>query len=166
MSLMKNFVQYKNRVAQILGVNETDRLVAEGLMSITLGGNDYVNNYLLTPISLKAIQNRLPDYTQFIVSEYKKILRQLHDLGGRRILVTSSRPLGCAPALRALRSRNGECVGDIQQATLLFNSQLRSVINQLNTEVSAQVFTFADSYKMNMGLFNNPAHEQAILKLT
>ncbi|GLJ15043.1 hypothetical protein SUGI_0245660 [Cryptomeria japonica] len=154
---LQYFVQYKNRVAQILGVAATDGLVAEGLISITLGGNDYVNNYYFTPISLRSIQYSLPDYTQFIMLEYKKILRQLYDLGGRKVLVTSAGPLGCAPAVRALRSVNGECVGDLQKATSLYNSQLRSVINQLNSEVSAQVFTYADSYSMNMGLFNNPA---------
>ncbi|GLJ15012.1 hypothetical protein SUGI_0245090 [Cryptomeria japonica] len=154
---LQNFVQYKNRVAQILGVNETERLVAEGLMSITLGGNDYVNNYYLTPVSLRSIQYRLPDYTRLIVPEYEKILRQFYNLGGRRVLVTSTGPLGCAPGVKATRSRNGECAAELQRATSLFNSQVRSVVNRLNNEASAQVFTFADKYSMNMGLFTNPA---------
>ncbi|XP_057844018.1 GDSL esterase/lipase At5g33370-like, partial [Cryptomeria japonica] len=154
---LQYFVQYKNRVAQILGFARTNRLVAEGLMHITLGGNDYVNNYYLTPVSLRSIQYRLPDYTRFIVSEYEKILRQLYNLGGRRVLVTSTGPLGCAPGVKATRSRNGECAAEVQQAASLFNSQLRSVVNQLNNEVSARVFTFADKYSMNMGLYNNPA---------
>ncbi|GLJ14998.1 hypothetical protein SUGI_0244870 [Cryptomeria japonica] len=123
----QNFVQYKNKVVQIVGVAETDRLAAEGLMSITLGGNDY------------------------------KILRQMYNLGGRRVLVTSTGPLGCAPGVKATRSRNGECAAQLQQAASLFNSQLRSVVDRLNNEASAQVFTFADKYSMNMGLFNNPA---------
>ncbi|XP_057837767.1 GDSL esterase/lipase At5g33370 isoform X1 [Cryptomeria japonica] len=154
---LQNFVQYKNRVAQILGVDETDRLVAEGLMSITLGGNDYVNNYYLLPVSARSVQYTLEDYTQLIVSEYEKILGQLYDLGGRRVLVTSTGPLGCAPAVKASRSRNGECAAELQQAASLFNSQLRSVVNRLNDEASAQVFTFSDNYSTNMGLFSDPA---------
>ncbi|KAH9326021.1 hypothetical protein KI387_006199, partial [Taxus chinensis] len=151
------FVQYKNKVAQIMGRAETERLVAEGLVSITLGGNDYVNNYYLTPVSFRSLQYRLPDYTRLIVSEYEKYLRQLYDLGGRRVVVMSTGPLGCAPGVKATRSRNGECAAELQQAASLFNSQLRSAINRLNSEASAQVFTFADSYSMNMGLFSNPA---------
>ncbi|XP_057837749.2 GDSL esterase/lipase At5g33370 [Cryptomeria japonica] len=150
------FIQYKNRVAQTLGAAAADRLVAQGLMSITLGGNDYVNNYYLLPVSARSVQYTLPAYTQLIVSEYKKYLRRMYDLGGRRVLVTSTGPLGCAPGVKVSRSRNGECAVELQQAASLFNSQLKSVINQLNSEVSAQVFTFADSYSMNMGLFNNP----------
>ncbi|GLJ15031.1 hypothetical protein SUGI_0245480 [Cryptomeria japonica] len=151
------FVQYKNRVSQILGVAAANRLVAGGLMSITLGGNDYVNNYYLLPVSARSVQYTLPAYTQYIVSEYKKHLRRMYDLGGRRILVTATGPLGCAPGVKISRSRNGKCAVELQRAASLFNSQLKSVINQLNREVSAQVFTFADSYSMNMGLFNNPA---------
>ncbi|KAH9326024.1 hypothetical protein KI387_006202, partial [Taxus chinensis] len=151
------FVEYKNRVARIVGRNQTDRLVAEALVSITLGGNDYVNNYYLTPVSARALQYSLTGYTQFIISEYEKYLRQLYQLGGRRVLVTSTGPLGCAPGVKATRSRNGECAAELQRAASLFNSQLRTVINRLNSEASAQVFTFADSFAMNMGIFSNPA---------
>ncbi|GLJ15054.1 hypothetical protein SUGI_0246040 [Cryptomeria japonica] len=151
------FVEYKNKVAKMLGVKATNKLVAEGLMSITLGGNDYVNNYYLLPVSQRSIQYTLPNYTQFIISEYEKYLRRLYNLGGRRVLVTSTGPLGCVPGVKATRSEKGECVAELQNAALLFNSQLESVINRLNNDYSAQVFTYADSYSMNMGLFNNPA---------
>ncbi|KAH9304578.1 hypothetical protein KI387_008982, partial [Taxus chinensis] len=152
------FEEYQRRVAQILGEAETERLVEEALgSSITLGGNDYVNNYYLLPVSVRSVQFTVPDYTEYIVSEYEKYLRQLYDLGGRRVLVTSTGPLGCAPGVKATRSRNGECTAELQRAASLFNSQLRSLINRLNGEASAQVFTFADSYSMNMGIFSNPA---------
>ncbi|KAH9326357.1 hypothetical protein KI387_006535, partial [Taxus chinensis] len=151
------FEEYQRRVAQILGEAETKRLVEEALVSITLEGNDYVNNYYLLPVSLRSVQFTVPDYTKYIVSEYEKYLRQLYDLGGRRVLVTSTSPLGCAPEVKATRSRNEECAAELQRVASLFNSQLRSLINRLNGEASVQVFTFADSYSMNMGIFRNPA---------
>lgn len=46
----------------------------EGLVLITLGGNDFVNNYYLVPFSLRSRQFALPDYVRYLVSEYKKIL--------------------------------------------------------------------------------------------
>ncbi|GLJ14999.1 hypothetical protein SUGI_0244880 [Cryptomeria japonica] len=70
---------------------------------------------MITSISLRSIQYRLLDYTRLIVSEYEKILRQMYNLGGRRVLVTSTRPLGCAPGVKATRSRNGECAAQLQQ---------------------------------------------------
>jgi hypothetical protein len=41
---------------------------------ITLGGNDFVNNYYLVPMSVRSRQYALPDYVRFIISEYRKIL--------------------------------------------------------------------------------------------
>ena len=71
----QNFIEYKDKLSQLVGVAEANRLVAEGLMSITLGGNDYVNNYYLLPVSARSVQYTVSAYTQFIISEYKKYLR-------------------------------------------------------------------------------------------
>jgi hypothetical protein len=68
------FQKYQDRVASIIGRNATNKLVAEGLVSIALGGNDYVNNYFLLPVTLRSLQFSLPAYTNFIISEYEKIL--------------------------------------------------------------------------------------------
>lgn len=151
------FKQYQNRITQAIGQAQARTLVAGSLVSITLGGNDYVNNYYLTPVSARRVQYNLASYTQFIVSEYEKYLRQLYALGARRILVTSTGPLGCAPAERATRGQNGQCSQELQQAASLFNSQVKSIVNRLNSEASAQVFTFADGFAMKMDMFTNPA---------
>lgn len=68
------FQEYKDRVASIIGRNATNKLVAEGFFSIALGGNDYVNNYYLLPVTARSLQFSLPAYTDFIISEYEKIL--------------------------------------------------------------------------------------------
>lgn len=68
------FQQYQQRVAALIGAEETERLVNKGLVLITLGGNDFVNNYYLVPYSLRSRQYSLPDYVRFIISEYRNIL--------------------------------------------------------------------------------------------
>lgn len=150
------FREYQNRVAAIIGRDATNSLVNNGLVSITLGGNDYVNNYYLVPVSARSLQYNIEDYTRFIVSEYKKILVRLYELGGRRIMVAALGPLGCAPSQRALRTANGECDPTLQRASALFNSDLAAVLSQLNAQFGATVYTFADSFKMNMNLITNP----------
>ncbi|GLJ06818.1 hypothetical protein SUGI_0049150 [Cryptomeria japonica] len=150
------FNEYKGRITRMIGAARANRLVSQALFSITLGGNDYVNNYYLTPVSARSLEYNLPDYTRFIVSEYKKYLRRLYTMGARKVLVTSTGPLGCVPALRAMRSTNGDCAPDLQRASGLFNPQLSDVIRQLNSEVGAQVYIFADMYSRSMGIFSNP----------
>lgn len=68
------FQQYQQRVRAVVGAARAKRLVNQALVLITLGGNDFVNNYYLVPNSIRSRQYSLKDYVPFIVSEYRKIL--------------------------------------------------------------------------------------------
>lgn len=70
-----NFEQYQERVSSLIGPQQAKKLVNDGIVLITLGGNDFINNYYLTPYTVRSLQYSLPDYVQYVISEYKKILR-------------------------------------------------------------------------------------------
>ncbi|CAN1233859.1 GDSL esterase/lipase LTL1 [Linum perenne] len=74
------FQQYQQRVSGLIGVEQAQRLVRESLVLITLGGNDFVNNYYLVPFSARSRQFALPDYVVYLISEYRKILAVLNSL--------------------------------------------------------------------------------------
>lgn len=71
---LEYFQEYQERVSALIGEEETQSLVNGALVLITLGGNDFVNNYYLVPFSARSRQFNLPDYVKYIISEYKKIL--------------------------------------------------------------------------------------------
>ncbi|KAE8701397.1 GDSL esterase/lipase [Hibiscus syriacus] len=150
------FQEYQRRVTEMVGQQQSQRLVNQALVLITLGGNDFVNNYFLVPLSARSRQFSLPDYCRYLVSEYRKILLRLYELGSRRVLVTSTGPLGCVPAELAMRSRNGECVPEIQQAANIFNPLLVQLIQQLNSQLGSDVFVSANAFSMNMDFISNP----------
>nr|ACU18148.1 unknown [Glycine max] len=102
---LEYFQEYQQRVSALVGDEKTKELVNGALVLITCGGNDFVNNYYLVPNSARSRQFALPDYVTYVISEYKKVLRRLYDLGARRVLVTGTGPLGCVPAELALRGR-------------------------------------------------------------
>lgn len=83
-------------------------------------------------------------------------MQRLHEVGGRRVLVTGTGPLGCAPAELAQRSRNGECAPDVQSAAAIFNPQLVQMIQGLNAQLGADVFIAADASALQMDFFSNP----------
>lgn len=68
------FQEYQNRLAARIGAQQAQRLVNNALVLITVGGNDFVNNYFLVPYSARSRQYSLPDYVKFVISEYKKLL--------------------------------------------------------------------------------------------
>ncbi|CAL9146492.1 GDSL esterase/lipase At5g33370-like [Musa acuminata AAA Group] len=153
---LQYFEQYQQRLSSLIGPEKTERLVNEGLVLITLGGNDFVNNYYLVPFSLRSRQFALPDYVRYLVSEYKKILSRLYELGSRRVLVTGIGPLGCVPAELALRSRTGACDPELQRVPDLYNPQLMQLLSDLNTQYGSSVFVAVNAYKMHMDFITNP----------
>ncbi|XP_027936320.1 GDSL esterase/lipase At5g33370-like [Vigna unguiculata] len=153
---LKLFQHYQQRLSAHIGAEEAWRHVNQALVLITLGGNDFVNNYYLVPYSARSRQFSLPDYVNYIISEYRLILKRLYGLGGRRVLVTGTGPMGCVPAELALRSGNGECDVELQRASSLFNPQLVEMVKGLNREIGAHVFIAVNAYEMNMDFVNNP----------
>ncbi|KAI9092956.1 hypothetical protein K1719_027479 [Acacia pycnantha] len=153
---LEYFEEYQRRVTALIGAARTKRLVNRALVLITLGGNDFVNNYYLVPYSVRSRQFALPDYVRYLISEYKKILRRLHDIGARTVLVTGTGPLGCVPAELAQRGRNGQCSVELQRAASLFNPQLVQMLGQLNRELGSQVFIGVNTQQMHLDFINNP----------
>jgi hypothetical protein len=68
------FGEYQRKLSALVGPSRARQMVRRSLVLITLGGNDFVNNYFLVPFSLRSRQFALPDYVRYLVSEYKKIL--------------------------------------------------------------------------------------------
>lgn len=68
------FQEYQNRVTALIGPQRTKQLVNGALILITVGGNDFVNNYFLVPYSARSRQFSLPDYVKYVISEYRKLL--------------------------------------------------------------------------------------------
>lgn len=150
------FKQYQQRLSRLIGEQEAKRTVGDSLVLITLGGNDFVNNYYLVPYSIRSQQYSLEDYVPFVLSEYKKVLQRLYELGPRRVLVTGTGPLGCVPAELAQHSRNGECAAELMKAASLFNPQLVQMLDQLNQEVGENVFIAANTNQMHLDFISNP----------
>ncbi|XP_057801898.1 GDSL esterase/lipase At5g33370-like isoform X1 [Salvia miltiorrhiza] len=153
---LEYFQQYQTRVANIIGPAQTTALVNQALVLITLGGNDFVNNYYLVPFSARSRQFSLPDYVRYLISEYRKVLHKLYDLGARRVLVTGTGPLGCVPAELAQRSRTGECSAELMRAAGLFNPQLVQMLDSLNSEIGTHVFVAANTQQMHMDFISDP----------
>ena len=72
---LEYFQEYQRRVRALIGPARARRLVDRALVLITVGGNDFVNNYYLVPYSARSRQYSLPDYVKFLIVEYRKILQ-------------------------------------------------------------------------------------------
>ncbi|KAK7245270.1 hypothetical protein RIF29_40109 [Crotalaria pallida] len=150
------FQLYQQRLRAEVGAEQAQKIVNGALVLMTLGGNDFVNNYFLTPFSPTRSHFTVPQFCHYLISEYTKILLKLYELGARRVLVTGTGPLGCIPSMLAMRSRNGECVPELQEATQIFNPLLIQMIIDLNSQVGSDVFVAVNAFQMHMDFITNP----------
>ncbi|KAJ9179977.1 hypothetical protein P3X46_008286 [Hevea brasiliensis] len=153
---LEYFQQYQQRVQALIRAARTLKLVNKALVLITVGGNDFVNNYYLVPSSARSCQYDLPDYVKFLISEYRKLLMRLYELGARRVLVTGTGALGCVPAELAMRNTNGGCSAELQRAASLYNPQLVQMLNELNRKIGRQVFIRINTRQMNLDFITHP----------
>ncbi|KAA8543447.1 hypothetical protein F0562_021058 [Nyssa sinensis] len=153
---MEFFQEYQQRVSAIIGPAGAQQLVNQALVLITLGGNDFVNNYFLMPYSARRLQYSLPDFSRYIISEYRNILKTLYELGARRVLVTGSGPLGCVPSQLVSGGGNGKCAEGPQQAAAIYNPELVQMLKSLNQELGSDVFIAANAMDMHNDFINNP----------
>lgn len=152
------FQQYQLRLAALIGEEAAQSRVNGALVLITLGGNDFINNYFFLPVTARRLQYpNLEPYVNLLISEYKKILNRLYELGARRVLVTGTGPLGCVPGeLATQNSRNGECAPEPQRAAALFNPMLTQMIQDLNSEIGSNVFIASNTGSMLNSFLENP----------
>ncbi|KAE8663056.1 GDSL esterase/lipase [Hibiscus syriacus] len=150
------FQEYERRLSALVGSKQAHQLVSQALVLITVGGNDFVNNYYLVPFSARSRQYSLPDYVLFLISEYRELLTKLYKLGAQRVLVTGTGPLVCVSAELATRGNNCGCSQELQRAASLYNPQLAQMINEVNAVIGKDAFISANTQRMHNDFVSDP----------
>nr|XP_017256980.1 PREDICTED: GDSL esterase/lipase At1g29670-like [Daucus carota subsp. sativus] len=126
------------------------------LFVIGSGGNDYTLNYFFTKsqanISVQAFSANL---TSTLFTQLKK----LYNLGARKFVLMSLYPLGCSPgtiSASAQPQRKG-CNQYLNEAAHIFNTNLRSLVNDSRTEMPGSDLVIVNAYKIVRDIIKNPA---------
>jgi hypothetical protein len=84
-------------------------------------------------------------------------LQRLYALGARKFVIFSILPIGCSPVVRAsLNVTAAVCVKPVNAAALLFNSELRSLVDASGPSMPGASFSVVDSYKITMDVLDHP----------
>lgn len=68
------FEEYQQRLSALVGADEAQNIVNGALYLMTLGGNDFVNNYFFLPVTPRSHEFTVPQFSQLLISEYQNIL--------------------------------------------------------------------------------------------
>ncbi|XP_042041213.1 GDSL esterase/lipase At4g28780-like [Salvia splendens] len=132
-----------SKINRLLG-NETkgrDHL-KKCLYVVNMGSNEYVNNYLLSPLYLTSLFQTPQQFAETIINYYSQQLKSLYNYGSRKIDVYGLAPLGCIPKnLNKTVSNGSICNDTINEIVQPFNDRLKPLIDSLNADLHCSHFT-------------------------
>ncbi|XP_043726197.1 GDSL esterase/lipase At4g16230-like [Telopea speciosissima] len=157
---LDNFANTRQDILSSIGSAETMDLFSRAIFSVTIGSNDFINNYLTPLVSVPEQKLISPEtFVDTLISRYRLQLTRLFNFGARKIIVTNVGPIGCIPYERDTNPTAGdECVAFPNEITEMYNLRLRSlVVEELSTTLVGSQFVYADAYNIVSDLIQNPA---------
>ncbi|CAN1281605.1 GDSL esterase/lipase At4g16230 [Linum perenne] len=130
-----NFAKTKNDIISMIGLAKAEKLLENALYSVTIGSNDFVNNYLTPIIS---------------------VFERLYDLGARKIVVVNVGPIGCIPYIRDINPSSGDkCATFPNELARSYNAKLKTLVQGLSKSLTGSYLVYADVYRIVSDIVTN-----------
>ncbi|CAL4922331.1 unnamed protein product [Urochloa decumbens] len=132
-------------------------LLRGALFSVTMGSNDFLNNYL-TPIFSVPERATTPPaaFIAAMIAKYRQQLMRLYLLDARKIVVANVGPIGCIPYQRETNpSAGAACAAFPNQLAQYFNRRLRALVDELGAALPGSRFVYADVYHIVSDIITN-----------
>ncbi|CAK9156054.1 unnamed protein product [Ilex paraguariensis] len=147
-----NFESTLNQLRNQMNQQELSQYLSQSLVVMTLGSNDYINNYLQPSFYSTSSTYKPNDYANLVINHYSRQILAIHNLGLRKFFLAGVGPLGCIPSQLATGlAPPGKCVSYVNDIVSMFNTRLRSLVDQLNAQYPGSIFVYGNTY----GAFND-----------
>ncbi|GAB4836941.1 hypothetical protein Ancab_001853 [Ancistrocladus abbreviatus] len=141
-----NHLSVISRIASVNGTTAKEYL-KKCLYIMTIGSNDYINNYYARLGYTTQLQFTPEQYATTLVLEYSNQIKTLYANGARKMALSGLGLLGCTLGEISLygASNGSGCVEKINNAVMLFNNKLISLVDELNCNFTDAKFTYLNT---------------------
>ncbi|XP_010265554.1 PREDICTED: GDSL esterase/lipase At1g71691-like [Nelumbo nucifera] len=153
---IRNYENTLDQITDNLGADDAARSIARCIFFVGMGSNDYLNNYLM-PNYPTQNQYSSQQFADLLVQQYTTQLTRLYNLGARKFVVAGLGLMGCIPNILA-QDQNGRCSDTVNQLVLPFNSNVKTMINNLNADLPGAKFIYIDVYRMFYDILTRPTN--------
>ncbi|KAJ4763151.1 GDSL esterase/lipase [Rhynchospora pubera] len=154
---LEYYKQYQEMLRSFQGEAKASETIREALYIISLGTNDFIENYYAVIGSSRSKQFTTDEYVDFIVGIAENFVRDIYRLGARKIEVAGISPFGCLPQERVTnQDKIGECKEDYNIVAQNFNMKLSIMVDKLNKELFGVKVVFAGLYDLFLDVVRNP----------
>ncbi|KAI3872111.1 hypothetical protein MKX03_033172 [Papaver bracteatum] len=134
-------------------------LMKKAIFSVTVGSNDFLNNYLLPLLSIGERLSESPEaLINHLISNLRNQLTRLYKLDARKLVVANVGPLGCIPYQKTINQLNADqCVELPNKLAIQYNGRLKDLLTELNENLPGSHFLLANVYDLVSDLIVNYA---------
>ncbi|XP_022721110.1 GDSL esterase/lipase At4g16230-like [Durio zibethinus] len=141
------FAKTRQDIISRIGAPAAQSLLRKALYFLAIGANDIFAQQ-------KSTKRDINVYLDTLVSKFKSQLTTLYNLDARKIAVTNCPPLGCTPfEIDHLCADN--CVSSFNDVAKLYNTRLKSLLQELTTKLSESNFVYVDNYAIVEDILQN-----------
>ncbi|XP_062009349.1 GDSL esterase/lipase At2g04570-like [Rosa rugosa] len=153
------YKEYQAKLRAYQGGNEAKETINEALHVMSLGTNDFLENYYSTfPPSGRSSQYTISQYQDFLIGTAANFVKELYKLGARKISVGGLPPMGCLPLERTSNIMDGnDCISNYNDVALEFNNKLNILTVSLNKELPGSKLVFSNPYFIFLHMIRRPS---------
>ncbi|PIN14711.1 Triacylglycerol lipase [Handroanthus impetiginosus] len=152
---LEYYKEYQSRLREYLGNQKAEEVLSEALYIISLGTNDFLENYYLLPE--RSSEFSIEEYQRFLAGIARTFITHIYQLGAQKISLTGLPPMGCLPLERTINlASEGECIDEYNNVAMDFNRKLHALVETLNKELSGLQLVLTNPYPILYDIIQNP----------
>ncbi|KAK4274872.1 hypothetical protein QN277_018039 [Acacia crassicarpa] len=152
------FREYVEKIKCIVGKEEAEKMLERALVIISAGTNDFSLNFYDLPIRKHQFVD-ISRYQDFVQNRLQIFIKELYNLGCRKIAVVGLPPIGCIPLQITAKFKNPKDRKCIEQENLdseLYNKKLERLLLQVQATLPGCRVVYTDVYNPLANLINQP----------
>ncbi|XP_035547346.1 GDSL esterase/lipase At2g04570-like [Juglans regia] len=154
---LEYYKDYQKKLRSYLGESEADKRISEALHVMSLGTNDFLENYYSFPGGRQS-QFSVTRYEDYLIGIATNFIKALYGLGARKISLGGLPPMGCLPLERATNIMGGNgCNDRYNNVSMEFNEKLKKLTVELNKELSGIKLVFSNPYYVLLHIIKKPS---------
>ncbi|XP_045827312.1 GDSL esterase/lipase At2g42990-like [Trifolium pratense] len=150
------FKEYQEKLRVHVGKEKANYIISEALYLISLGTNDFLENYYIFPT--RQFHFTESQYQDFLVDIAENFVKKIYSLGARKLSITGLIPMGCLPLERAINIfGDHDCNEKYNNVAKQFNVKLENMISKISKELPQLKALSANPYHIFNDIITRPS---------
>ncbi|CAB4278051.1 unnamed protein product [Prunus armeniaca] len=135
---MEYYKKYQKDLRSYLGNDKANEVLGEALYLISIGTNDFVENYYV--FKRRSSQFSIEEYQNFLAGIAGNFITELYQLGARKMSISGLPPMGCLPLERTKNILSGsDCIEEYNDVARIFNEKLQGLTEKLSKKLDLKM---------------------------